>query len=145
MSGYGHEYNNMTAGSAGCNYTSLCKYYGNGGTMAPISPKAKATSGAFVVPTYGMPGYNTLQHGKHMPGCSTYFNINSAYGCGSGKCNQQYTTMLCGGCNTCPGGGGKGPKPDHHNLRPPYIDRSGGSGDASYGYGNQGASYGYGY
>ena len=49
-----------------------------------------------IIPTYGAPGYNTLQHGTSAP-VGGHFNYSQAYGGVSG-CNQQYTVRVCGGC-----------------------------------------------
>ena len=91
-----HEYTKPTAGGAACTYASLCDY-NQGGAMAPV-PHGAAT-GKYIVPQYKAIGYDALSHGG-MGSCAGYFNINSAYGQGAGKCNQAYVTSLCGGCNT---------------------------------------------
>jgi len=64
--------------------------------MAPMPKGAKVVTGKYVVPNYGMPGYDTLSRGGGS--CAGYYTIKSAYGKGAGKCNQAYVTSLCGGC-----------------------------------------------
>ena len=88
------EYSAPTSGGAPCSYRSLCGY-NQGGAMAPV-PQG-AVVGKYIVPQYNAIGYDALTHGAG-GNCGGYFNINSAYGGGSGKCNQGYVTKLCGSC-----------------------------------------------
>ena len=100
---YGKEYMGSTVGSRSCSYQTLAGNCGNN-TMAALAPGT--TSGTFIVPSYGAIGYDTLNHGRKVPGCGTYFNIMDAYGAGAANCQTSYTTRLCGGGNC--GGGGSG-------------------------------------
>jgi len=53
-----------------------------------------STSGYYVVPAYGAPGYSTLTHGDSKCNSSgNYFQIGQAYG--SGGCSTSYMTSLC--------------------------------------------------
>lgn len=89
------EYNNSITSGPSCAYARLGSYNkGHGaGAMAPVP--ATTTSGVYVVPTYSAPGYNTLMHGKKVPGCFPYFGLQAAYGKGANNCKQSYTTKLC--------------------------------------------------
>lgn len=84
------ESTNPTVGSPSCTYTTLSQY--NMGAKAQMRPQD--TSGYYVVPAYGVAGYNTLMHDA-APSCSGYFNIGDAYRSKDGSCNQQYVRKLC--------------------------------------------------
>lgn len=84
------EWSNPTSKGGSCSYNTLCSYNSNS-----MGFKHKPTKGVYVVPNYTAPGYDTLV-GK--PGsCGCYGNISNAYGSHGGRCNQAYTTSLCGG------------------------------------------------
>lgn len=95
----------------GGKYNSLYSQLGNysqgysagGGCYGIQSPTPVTTSGYYVVPAYGAPGYSTLTHGPNYGagmnnGCNGgnagYFQIGQAYGSG-GTCNTQYMSTLC--------------------------------------------------
>ena len=99
---YGQNYLGSTVGGRNCSYAALGCYNPNN-MMAKVQPGT--TAGVFITPNYGAIGYDTLLHGKRIPGCGSYFNIVDAYGKGAATCSTSYTTRMCGG--GC-GGGGKG-------------------------------------
>lgn len=92
------EYSNPSVNNSSFMYNTLGCYQGANSTMTPL--KAGATSGVFLTPNWGAPGYDALTHG--VPGgFQQYFSITDAYGKGAGSCNNSYTTRLCGtGCGT---------------------------------------------
>jgi hypothetical protein len=74
-----------------CAYSTLATY----NTPSGIAVPRTQVSGRYIVPSFSPPGYSTLT-GNSAPGCTGYFNIMKAYGCGpDGSCNQQYVTSLC--------------------------------------------------
>lgn len=77
-----------------CSYRSLDNYNKVSGSGLQVPVPRTTTTGVYVVPAYGAPGYDTLTHGK-APGCSGYFNIGGAYMNDGGGCNQQYVTKMC--------------------------------------------------
>lgn len=87
------EYTKPSVGAAGCNYANLTHYNnGSKGMNIPVPAGFKPGS---VVPNYGSPGVATLQHGGHVPSCSGYFNIQSAYGQGANNCGTQFYHRMC--------------------------------------------------
>lgn len=92
MSGYSYDYNNSATACTSCAYGSLGNYNSNYSMGVP--PMGKPSAGAYVVPTYSPPSYDTLI--AKVPSPSGYFNITTAYGQGAGNCQQTYTTSLCG-------------------------------------------------
>jgi hypothetical protein len=88
------EYNNTSSVGA-CNYKNLGNYSGRNSTMAALP--SSMNQNAFVVPGYGGISYETLNHGRTVPSCSGYFNIQSAYGAGAGNCSTEYKKKLCNG------------------------------------------------
>jgi hypothetical protein len=92
MSVTNNDYNNWSAGGAGCNYSDLMNYtapYSMG-----VAPQGKVISGKYLVPTWDAISYDSLV-GKS-PTCSGYGTITSAYGAGAGNCKTVYSTSLCG-------------------------------------------------
>jgi len=88
-----NEYNNTAVGSSSCAYAKLARYNNGSQGMSPPVP-ATTVSGVYVVPAYGAPGYNTLNHGAK-PSCSGYFNIQTAYGANASTCGTKYVQKLC--------------------------------------------------
>lgn len=89
------EYYNTMVGANGCAYTNLGRYNYDR-SMAPIPAQVPSQTMA-VVPSYGAGfGYQTLQHGKTTPTCSTYFPIGDAYPNFPKNCTQ-FTTRICNG------------------------------------------------
>lgn len=85
----------------GSSVGSSCSYKHLSTMNTGSKPAHHASSkGHFMVPTYGAPGYNTLNHGvdaKHA-NCNGHFTISQAYSNGkgnSGKCNQKYVKKMC--------------------------------------------------
>lgn len=97
MAQYKSEYSNASVNSSPCAYTTLGSYY-------PQHLNAGPTYGSMVVPEWGAIGYDALTHGCNAGSCNSYFNVNHAYGRGSGNCHTKYTRRLCGGCDE-PGSG----------------------------------------
>ena len=87
------EDSRTSVNGSGCAYASLSHY--NNGAKSLGLPTAGQPSGHYVVPKFGAPGYDTLQHGSDVPSCSGYFNIANAYRKNAGQCNQQYMRKLC--------------------------------------------------
>lgn len=87
------EYNNYAAGGSGWAYANLSNY-NQGFNMGPM-PTGKVISGKYVVPTYDAISYSALT--GNIPTGSGYANIEGAYGRGAQRCQQTYTTSLCGG------------------------------------------------
>ena len=88
MSGY----NNNSA----CSFATLSNYNSrSNGSMNKVGEQMNTvdTSGVYIVPNYGAPGYDTLASGTG--GCSGYRNIVSAYGEGANKCSQEYLKKIC--------------------------------------------------
>ena len=87
------------AGSVGpaCNYALLGNYNNNlsagAQTMGSTGPSNAA--GSYVVPAYGMSGYDALQHGNGVGNCGGYFSVTNAYGQNAGNCNTQYMKTMC--------------------------------------------------
>jgi len=98
MAQYKSEYSNTSVNSSPCAYTQLGSYLGSN------SPHHAPVSGTYLVPQWGAIGYDALTHGGTAGSCNSYFNINHAYGNGSGNCHTKYTRRLCGGCDE-PGSG----------------------------------------
>jgi hypothetical protein len=93
---YDYEYSRPTVGGPGCSYANLCSYnsaYTRG--VVPPVPSSAAGPMQYLIPSYGLPGYQTLTHGLG-PSCSGYFSINQAYGQPGSGC-ARYTTGLCSG------------------------------------------------
>jgi len=97
---YDYEYSRPTVGGPGCSYANLCSYnsaYTRG--VVPPVPSSAAGPMQYLIPSYGLPGYQSLQHGGGLgPSCSGYFSINQAYGNGAagGNCGR-FTSALCSG------------------------------------------------
>jgi hypothetical protein len=101
--GYGTNYNacdyeqvgskcaTFANGQGGNVNANLRRGYRNTSASAPT-----VTAGSFVVPNYAPIGYDSLTSGGN--GCNPYFNIEQAYGAGSGSCSTSYSTRLCSGC-----------------------------------------------
>ena len=89
-----NEYVNSAVNNSGCSYQTLNRYNSNS-TMAPSVQQPMS----YTVPMWGQIGYDALTHGNN-GNCSTYFNINSAYGSKSGSCSDypSYQESACGGC-----------------------------------------------
>ena len=87
------EYNNSQTGNA-CSYSNLQNYNNSRGSWGQPALTPSTVSGAYVVPVFGGPGYDTLTNKS--PSCSGYYTIDSAYGASTGDCNQQYTMRMCG-------------------------------------------------
>lgn len=87
------ESNGSLVGGSSCSYATLSHYNHGSKGMQPPVPKG-TVSGAYIVPSYGAPGYGTLMHGA-APSCSGYFDIGDAYKNKGGNCNQQYVRKLC--------------------------------------------------
>jgi hypothetical protein len=106
LHGYGNNYN-------ACDYQqvgSQCNKFENGqgqGQNANVrnqfsnTAAPTVTAGSFVVPNYAPIGYDSLTGGNE---CNLYFNIEKAYGAGSGSCSTTYSTRLCSGCAPPQGG-----------------------------------------
>jgi hypothetical protein len=82
-----------TVSGPSCSYATLTHYNNGSRGMSPPVPRT-TTSGYYIVPAYGAPGYNTLMHDA-APSCSGYFGIDAAYRSKGGNCNQQYVRKLC--------------------------------------------------
>lgn len=84
--------------SSGCSYVNL-SHYNNGlkGNRPHVPKRTASEEGHYVVPTYDLPGYDTLTHKKYNDSCcgSPYTNIRSAYKTHDGNCNQKYVRMQC--------------------------------------------------
>jgi hypothetical protein len=93
MAQYKSEYSNTSVNSSPCAYTQLGSYLGSN------SPHHAPVSGTYLTPQWGAIGYDALTHGGAAGSCNSYFNINHAYGNGSGNCHTKYTRRLCGGCD----------------------------------------------
>lgn len=78
--------------SAPCSYTSLSTYNAPGTALQVPIPRG-TTSGAYIVPVFSGPSYDTLVH--EGPGCAGYPTINKAYRTTDGSCNQQYVQKVC--------------------------------------------------
>jgi hypothetical protein len=98
MAQYKSEYSNTSVNSSPCAYTQLGSYLGSN------YPHHGPVSGTYLTPHWGAIGYDALTHGGTAGSCNSYFNINHAYGNGSGNCHTKYTRRLCGGCDE-PGSG----------------------------------------
>ena len=81
--------------SPSCSYVSLSGYNGRGKNSmgSPHVPPTNVT-GVYVVPSYGMIGYDALSHGSAGPSCAGYFSITDAYGKGAENCNTQFVQRL---------------------------------------------------
>ena len=75
-------------------YASLSHYNKAG---APVPAVAQAVAGAYVVPSFGAPGYDALTHGQKSPTCTGHFDITTAYGKDANKCSTHYTRRTCDG------------------------------------------------
>ena len=105
--GYSSNYNPCDYEQVG----SQCAKFANGqgqGQMANLrnnkyhnTATPTVTAGSFVVPNYPPIGYDSLTSGGN--GCNPYFNIEQAYGAGSGSCSTTYSTRLCSGCGPANG------------------------------------------
>ena len=83
---------------SGCSYAKLGCYSGSNGTMAPIKNNNMGTQ---IIPVYGAIGYEALTsvgHGNSGGNCSSYFNINDAYGADSASCKTKYVQRACESC-----------------------------------------------
>jgi hypothetical protein len=91
------EYSGSQVSGGACAYASLGRYNNQGaaGLMGTPPIPSSTTTGMYVVPAYGMPGYDALTHGSAQPSCSGFFNITNAYGANAGNCNQQYVRSMC--------------------------------------------------
>jgi len=87
------EYANASVGSSPCTYNTLGNYSAKAG-MGPAVAKGTVV-GRQIIPQYGAIGYKTLLHGDGTPSCNGYFNIQSAYGSGSGNCSTSYVSRVC--------------------------------------------------
>ena len=87
------EYSKPSVHNSSYTYNTLGRYKGANSTMPPL--KSGVTSGVFVTPNWGAPGYDSLNHSV-VGGYRPYFTVTDAYGKGSGSCNTNYTTRLCG-------------------------------------------------
>ncbi len=94
---YPYEYSGSEVQGPGCNYANLCSYNSayTRGVMPPVPSNASGPL-QYLIPTYGMPGYQTLTHGGVGPSCNGYFNINQAYGPAGDQCGR-FSTQLCSG------------------------------------------------
>lgn len=84
---------------ASCSYASLNNYNSGGrkkntGNVGMPSVPATNVVGSYIVPEYGMIGYNALTHGNG-PSCAGYFDITDAYGKGAANCNTQFMQRMC--------------------------------------------------
>jgi hypothetical protein len=89
------EFYNRSSAGGGCSYASLAQYnqgYG-AAAMAPV-PATTPSMATTIVPTFGAPGYDTLQHGANVPGCGGYFNIKMAYPQYDNNCTA-FTSRMC--------------------------------------------------
>jgi len=87
-----NQYENSvgTVNGPSCSYTTLSQYNnGARGMQVPV-PRGN-TSGYYIVPSYGAPGYDTL---TYPASCLGYPSIGSAYKSDGGNCNQQYIKKL---------------------------------------------------
>lgn len=84
------EATSPTVGGPSCSYTTLSQYNTPSGIHLP---RPVGSVGGYIVPSYGAPGYGTLQHGEAT--CSGYPDIEAAYGKSAGCCSQQYVRKLC--------------------------------------------------
>jgi len=82
-----------SVGGSSCSYATLSHYNNGSKGMQPPVPRG-TTSGAYIVPAYGAPGYGTLMHGA-APSCSGFFNISDAYKSNGGNCNTKFVKKLC--------------------------------------------------
>lgn len=84
----------------GSSVGSSCSYKHLSTMHAGSNPAHNSSSkGHYMVPAYGSPGYDTLNHGldaKHS-NCNGHFTISQAYNNGKshGNCNQKYVTKMC--------------------------------------------------
>lgn len=89
------EATGSSVGGPSCSYATL-SHYNNGGKGAQLPvPKGGTVTGAYIVPSYSSPGYDTFSHGSSVPSCSGYFDIGDAYKSKGGDCNQKYVRKLC--------------------------------------------------
>ena len=97
MSYVTNDYNNNSVGAPSCAYANL-GHYNQGMGAGPVAPvPAGVPSMAYqVVPVYGSMGYDSLTHGKKVPGCSQYFGIGKAYPQYPNNCTK-FTRRLCSG------------------------------------------------
>ena len=85
---------NPTVSSASCSYALLSNYNKNT-ALGPTAPAGSVSTAGYIVPSYGAPGYGTLQY---EPTCSGYPSISTAYkqkGPNKSNCNQEYVTKNC--------------------------------------------------
>ncbi len=102
-----NEYNNWSAGGAGCNYTDLIHY--NAPYSMGVAPQGKVIKGKYLVPTWDAISYDSLV--GQPATCSGYGTIKTAYGAGAGRCKTVYSTSLCNTWPWSPEG------PSHHKHK----------------------------
>jgi hypothetical protein len=89
------DYNNTISSGSACSYSALGSYTDNYSMNVPV--QGRVTSGAYVVPTWAGPSYNTLEAKGGQPSCVGYANIGTAYGEGASSCqNTTYRASMCG-------------------------------------------------
>jgi hypothetical protein len=79
-------------------YASLNNYNSGGrkknsGMVGMPTVQATNVIGSYIVPDFGMIGYNALTHGTGPTG-NGYFDITDAYGKGAANCNTQYMQRM---------------------------------------------------
>lgn len=75
-------------------YSNLMRHNNNGMMSSPPLVNAKAGGGQYVVPSYSVPGYDTLTSPDG--NCGTYKTISNAYrGMNGVGCEQAYLTRNC--------------------------------------------------
>jgi hypothetical protein len=88
------EYSNTASSyDSQCNFANMKTYNG----MQVNLPKAKPTSGMYIVPTWAPIQYDSLT--SKNPSCSGYSSIASGYGDNSGNCKTEYKAVPCMGGN----------------------------------------------
>ena len=94
MSSSQYEANTTTVSGASHSYAKLSNY--NNGTKIlnlPFPPPLNGQdAGTYIVPSYDLPGYNSLVLG----GYGGYAKIGPAYKSEDGSCKIVYRTMQCG-------------------------------------------------
>lgn len=87
------DHNNYSSAGASCAYAALSQYTNDYSLGVPF--QGKLTNGAYLVPTWGAIGYDSLT--SKIPSCSGYSDITGAYGADAGNCQTTYRTSLCSG------------------------------------------------
>jgi hypothetical protein len=77
------------------NYNSMMRQGAMHQGIHPPVPAGTPSMRVQIVPTYGMPGYETLTHGDKC-GCGDYFSIGNAYPNYANNCTR-FTQRLCSG------------------------------------------------